>query len=156
MRRTPTTSRRYSRSICPVFVGATLRGRPSTRKISFQCRLRRHATNFVHFAALLLMTGSSFSKKAKPFWNFAVHSTAYNALLTRNSACKFRLKRHACARFRATTRRQNTPYIAHFSRLEKLRFFGGSSFFPQKQSFCGNPKKPLRMSVPKYEFPRAE
>ena len=60
LRRAPTTSRRYSRSICPVFVGATLRGRPSMRKISFQCRPRRHATNFVHFAALLLMTGFSF------------------------------------------------------------------------------------------------
>ena len=53
-------SRRYSRSICPVFVGATLRGRPSMGKISFQCRPRRHATNFVHFAVLLLMTGFSF------------------------------------------------------------------------------------------------
>ena len=51
---------RYSRSICPVFVGATLRGRPSMGKISFQCRPCWHATNFVHFAALLLMTGFSY------------------------------------------------------------------------------------------------
>ena len=92
------------------------------------------------------------------------------------------------SRFRATTRRQNTPFIAHFGRcqkfafrsvlplshksyafvgalrnhvskcgfprapaasehalycslfpLEKLRYFGGSSFLPQKLCFCGNP-----------------
>ena len=96
LRRAPTTSRRYSRSICPVFVGAPLRGRPSMRKISFQSRPRRHATNFVHFAALLLMTGSSFSQKALLFGNPAVHSTAYNALLTRSSACKFRVKAQPC------------------------------------------------------------
>ena len=58
---------RYSRSICPVFVGATLRGRPSMGKISFQCRPRWHATNFVHFAALLLMTGSSFIPQKHSF-----------------------------------------------------------------------------------------
>ena len=37
-----------------------------------------------------------FSKKALPFWNFAVRSTAYNALLTRSSACKFRVKAQPC------------------------------------------------------------
>ena len=99
---------RYSRSICPVFVGATLRGRPSMGKISFQCRPRWHATNFVHFAALLLMTGFSYIPQnranapsaddaalGKMFFHSIyprIGSRRSLASLTRNSACKFRME----------------------------------------------------------------
>ena len=152
----PTTgqaSLRYSRSICPVFVGAPLRGRPLMRKISFQCRLRRHTTNFVHFAALpqkfSLWSVPPFSKKALPFWNLAVHSTAYNALLTRNSACKFRLKRHACSLNRATT--QGRPYGCLFRNVDfpglpqnanAVRFVGKRRHrCPKRRFFAGKPNK---------------
>ena len=87
MRRVLTTgqaSRRYSRSICPVFVGATLRGRPSMGKISFQCRPRWHATNFVHFAALLLMTGFSYIPQNRANAPSADDGTSVTPLLSVN------------------------------------------------------------------------
>ena len=133
MRRVPTTgqaSRRYSRSICPVFVGATLRGRPSMGKISFQCRPRRHATNFVHFAVLLLMTGSSFIPqkfcfcgilpcKARPVLHFSRAATRVSGSgdhigsPLRMSVCPFRNPRHSVKGF--STRHSRA--LAQASRL---------------------------------------
>ena len=60
-------------------------------------RPRRVAPTFLKGKSFVSSTVLSFSKKAMPFWNLAVHSTAYNALLTRNSACKFRLKAKPCS-----------------------------------------------------------
>ena len=68
--------------------------------------------------------------------------TAYNALLTRNSACKFQLKAQPCAldetsRFRATTRRQNTPFIAHFGICPKFAFRSVLPFSHKSIAFVG-------------------
>ena len=56
------------------------------------------------------------------------------------------------SRFRATTRRQNTTFIAHFGRCQKFAFRSVLPLSHKSRAFVGA----LRMSVSKYGFHRAE
>ena len=70
--------------------------------------------------------------------------TAYNALLTCNSACKFRLKAQSCAWIRVTTRRQNTTFIAHFGRCQKFAFRSVLPLSHKSRAFVGALRCPFR------------
>ena len=97
---------------------------------------------------------SSHRSKASVGFCRALHGLHCIPHARKRRACKYRVKAQPCfgrphrvaptmsvSKYgfpRAPTASEHTLFCSLFL-TEKHRFFGGSSFFPQKQSFCGSP-----------------
>ena len=148
MGRAPTASEHALFS--SVFVGATLRGRPF-RNVNFAGLPQRQNTTFIaHFGRCQKFAFRSvlpFSHKSFAFVG-ALRRTLRNMDYTgRSRTPPLRIYVSKCEFCRAPAASEHALFSSLFLK-EKHRFFGGSSFIPQKQSFCGNPT----MSVSKYGF----